>query len=193
MRKVLYLTMFMIVLGACGVKKHSDVSYENHGIPLPPPESEVQEGDFVYRLYTEKDVYDTLGGTAIFAELTYIGEQDEIEIAHASSPFYFPLEERTRKIHVDYAMNSPLIVTTLKKDVPHQHRYEFAGGYSDQDDPDYVEFVKTIIEEKGFPEGEYIIHGAARFTVAGQDDDMQDLPETELATDIGFRVVDPIK
>lgn len=77
--------------------------------------------------------------------------------------------------------------------MPHQHRYEFAGGYSDQDDPDYVEFVKTIIEEKGFPEGEYIIHGAARFTVAGQDDDMQGLPETELATDIGFRVVDPIK
>ena len=65
----------------------------------------------------------TFGDTAIFAELTYVGELDSIDIYHAASPFYFPLEERTRGIEVDYAMDEPLIVTTLEKGEPLRQKY----------------------------------------------------------------------
>ena len=163
MRKYVLVFALLFTLAACGTKTNSNTGNIFHpDASLPPPEAEVQKGDFVYRLFTEKDVYDIFGGTAIFAELTYVGDQASIDIYHAASPFYFPLEERTRGIDVDYAMNEPLITTTLTKNEPFRERYSFAGGYSDNDDEKYVSFVKTLMNE-GFPEGEYLIHGSAEF------------------------------
>lgn len=191
MRKVLFAIIFIAVLSACGKKNVSDVNYQDDVVvPLPPAESEVQEGDFIYRLYSEKDVYDTFGGTAIFAELTYVGPLDEITISHAASPFYFPLEERTRGMNIDYAMNEPLIWRVLKKGEPFRQTYSFAGGYGDQDDPEYIKFVQSIMENKGFPKGEYIIHGSAQFYLG---DPAEDAEEMVLSTSIGFHVTDPIK
>ncbi|MFS0574930.1 lipoprotein [Sporosarcina sp. 179-K 3D1 HS] len=192
MKKIFFLFTLLLFLTGCGTEMARNQGDPQN--PLPPAESEVKEGDFIYRLYTEKDVYDTFGDTAIFAELTYVGDQEEINIAHAASPFYFPMEERTRGLEIGFAMSEPLIFTNLKKGEPLRHIYQFAGGYSDQDDPEYVQFVKSIIANKGFPEGEYIIHGTADFTVAdGPDDDIQSLPRFVLSTDIGFRVTDPVK
>ena len=187
MRKYVLVFALLFTLAACGTKTNSESGKPfRSGESLPPPEAEVQKGDFVYRLFTEKDVYDIFDGTAIFAELTYVGNQASIDIYHAASPFYFPLEERTRGIDVDYAMDEPLITTTLTKNEPFQERYSFAGGYSDNDDEKYVSFVKTLMNE-GFPEGEYLIHGSAEFYTkdpAGAID-----KETyKMNADIGFTV-----
>ena len=134
MRKFFYLLVLVFVMTACGTGAIPNSGNQaKSDEPLPSAEAEVKEGDFVYRLFTEKDVYNTFGGTAIFAELTYVGELDSIDIYHASSPFYFPLEERTRGINVDYPMDEPLIMTTLEKGEPLRQRYGFAGGYSDND------------------------------------------------------------
>ena len=177
----------LFTLAACGTKTNFNTEiFSNPTHLYLQPEAEVQKGDFVYRLFTEKDVYDKFGDTAIFAELTYVGDQDSIDIYHAASPFYFPLEERTRGIEVDYAMNEPLITTTLKKDEPFRERYSFAGGYSDNDDEKYVSFVKTLMNE-GFPEGEYIIHGSAEFYTKDPAGAIN--KETyKLNADIGFTV-----
>lgn len=183
LRKLFFLLSCLVVLSACVPTEKDE---PNNVSTLPPAIAEIQEGDFIYKLSTEKDVYDTFGGTAIFAELTYVGEMESIDIYHAASPFYFPLEERTRGIEVDYAMNEPLIVTTLKKDEPFQQRYNFAGGYSDQDEEQYVEFVKTVMN-KGFPEGEYIIHGSAEFTTIDPSV-ATDEERFNLKADIGFTV-----
>jgi len=190
MRKLFFLLCIIFVLSACRYIGKSDTNNPiTPTIPLPPAEAEVQEGDFIYKLSTEKDVYDT-GETAIFAELTYVGEMDSIDIYHASSPFYFPLEERTRGIEVDYAMTQPLITTTLVKGEPLRQRYNFAGGYSDQDEATYVEFVKTLVNEE-FPVGEYIIHGSTEFTSI---DPSQATGKEgfQLKADIGFTVVEPV-
>lgn len=187
MRKLFFLFCCIFLLSACGA---SENVIPDNTSPLPPAEAEVQVGDFIYKLSTEKDVYTTFGETAIFAELTYVGKMETIDIYHAASPFYFPLEERTRGIEVDYAMNEPLIVTTLKKGEPLRQRYNFAGGYSDQDEATSIEFVKTLMKE-GFPEGEYIIHGFAEFTSI----DPAEAPDEEhfkLQSDIGFSVVEPV-
>lgn len=183
----MFLFISLFVLSACGTGKSSipDESKKS-GDPLPPAEAEVTEGDFVYRLFTEKNTYDATDDIAIFAELTYTGELDSIDIYHAASPFYFPLEERTRGIKVDYAMNEPLLTTTLKKGTPFRQNYEFAGGYSDQDEKEYVNFVKTLVDDR-FPNGEYIIHGYADFYT--EDPAVATNTETfKIKSSIGFTV-----
>lgn len=187
MRRFFFLFCCVSLLSACG--PNEKIASDNVP-PLPPAEAEVQEGDFIYKLSTEKDVYDTFSDTAIFAELTYVGEMDSIDIYHAASPFLFPLEERTRDIEMDYAMPMPLIITTLKKGEPFRQSYSFSGGYSDQDEAKYVEFVKTLISGE-FPEGEYIIHGSTDFTISDPSEATDEM-KFNLKADIGFTVVEPV-
>lgn len=186
LRKLFLLLFCMFVLSACGPSLETD---SENTSPLPPAEAEGRVGDFIYKLSTEKDVYEPFDGTAIFGELTYVGDLDSIDIYHAASPFHFPLEERTRGIEVDYAMNEPLITTTLVKGEPLRQRYNFAGGYSDQDEAAYVEFVKMLMNE-GFPEGEYIIHGFTDF-YSTDPAEATDEEKFKLKADIGFTVVEP--
>ena len=185
MQRIIYLVALIFIVVACGTTNNGSGSDIKDS--LPPTENEVKEGDFVYRIFSEKDVYNEFGDIAVFAELTYVGDEESIEIYHAESAFHFPFEERTREFEVGYAMNEPLLTTKLLKDEPFRQVYSFAGGYSDQDTEEFQEFVQTIIEE-GFPEGEYIINGSAQF----------DTTDPAVATDdqkfnmnasIGFTVV----
>lgn len=185
-RKMMYVVAVIFILSACGTTNEQQTIND----PLPPADVSMEKGDFIYRLYTEKDVYDEYGDTAIFAELTYVGPEQSIDIYHAASPFYFTFEERTRNYFIDYAMNEPLITTTLQKGEPLRQKYTFTGGFSDQDDKAYVKFIQEIIE-KGFPIGEYIVHGKARFFTV----DPAEANETqtyELQADIGFYVQKPV-
>lgn len=130
-------------------------------------------------MYTEKEVYEEFEEIIVFAELTYVGNLDSIDISHSASPFYFPIEEQTRGIEIDYAMNDPEVHTTLLKDVPFREKYVFAGGYSDQDDEKTIELVKTI-RDKGFPKGNYIVKGIANFN--------HDEAKYDLNVNVGFQV-----
>lgn len=56
-------------------------------------------------------------------------------------PFFFLLKEKIRGYEIDYAMNDPLIITTLKKEEPLREKYSFAGGYSDNDEQEYIRFL----------------------------------------------------
>ena len=80
--------------------------------------AEVIEGDFIYRLVSEEAQYSEDDMVDVYAELEYIGELDEVTISHAASPFYFPMVEETRDYKIDYAMNEPLLYSTLiKRDI----------------------------------------------------------------------------
>ena len=144
MKIIVYIVTLAFILVACGTTNNSTGS----GIkdPLPPTENEVKEGDFVYRIFSEKDVYNEFSDLAIFAELTYVGDEESIDIYHGGSAFSFPFIERTREFDVGYAMNDPLLTTTLIKDEPFREKYSFAGGYSDEDTEEFRQFVETIIE-----------------------------------------------
>lgn len=124
-------------------------------------------------------MYEEFEEIIVFAELTYVGNLDSIDISHSASPFYFPIEEQTRGIEIDYAMNDPEVHTTLLKDVPFREKYVFAGGYSDQDDEKTIELVKTI-RDKGFPKGNYIVKGIANFN--------HDEAKYDLNVNVGFQV-----
>ena len=54
---------------------------------------------------------------------------------------------------------------------------------------EYVNFVKTLID-KGFPEGEYIIHGSAEFWTE-EPPGVDEKDNYLLKADIGFNVREP--
>lgn len=184
MRKMFYFLTIFFLLSACGTK---GTPLSGNESSLPPFEVEVKEGDFVYRLYSEKKQYKEFEDFAVYAELTYVGDKDSIFIYHAASPFYFPIEELTRGYEIGYAMNEPLIQTELRKNEPLIAKYQFAGGYDGDEKSAYTDFVKKIIN-KGFPEGSYIIHGSAQFTTEAPPG-VEKVDNFNLQGDIGIKVV----
>lgn len=178
---LIVLFSFVLLLQACGTNEETPNSKANGD--LPPIQAEVTEGDFTYRLYSEKESYKEFEDLQIYAEIIYTGQEDSIDIYHGASPFSFPFEELTRGFDVPYAMDLPLIVTTIEKNEPFRKKYTFAGGYSDRDQAEFVHFVRTIMKD-GFPEGEYIIHGGANFWTETEDGKHDYL----LTADIGFEV-----
>lgn len=183
MKKGLVGLAIIVLLTGCGVSINEDTADKNVSYPQ---EAEMQADDFIYKLYTEKETYDEFEETAIYAELTYVGDQESIVISHAASPFYFPIKELTRNYEIDYAMNEPLIYTTLEKDVPLKVKYQFAGGYSDQDETAKREFIQTIVD-KGFPTGKYVVSGSAQFYVESNVE--EENPQTyDMRVNIGFDV-----
>lgn len=150
--------------------------------------AEVTEGDFIYRLVSEKSVYVEGEKVEVFAELEYVGDEPEIEIAHAASPFYFPMKEKTRNFEIGYMMNEPLIVTALKKGVPLREQYIGGGGYGSQDPKEYVDFIKEVMagSQKGtLPWGDYRMSGLASFK---PNYDSEETKEIRLKAEIEFIV-----
>jgi hypothetical protein len=147
---------------------------------------EITEGDFIYRLVSEKEEYVENGQVKLYAELEYIGEEEKIEISHAASPFYFPMIEKTRNYQIDYGMNEPLLHTTLIKGEPLREEYSPGGGYGSQDDKEYIDFMKHIMNSE-FPIGHYVVKGGAHFFVTGVDTEEE--KKFRIDSEIAFKVI----
>jgi len=157
---------FFVIGSGCGTegKSSKDVAGELDQYDVQNPNAEVKEGDFVYRLVSEQKVYPNGQSVTLYGELEYIGNEQEITIQHAASPFYFPIEEKIRGIDIPYPMPEPLVTTTLNKGEPLRVNYTGSGAYSEQDKKAYIEFMKDFIEN-GFPTGYYVVNGYADFMV----------------------------
>lgn len=150
-------------------------------------ESEVQEGDFIYRLVTEKSEYTTDEPVNIYAELEYVGDQEEVMIYHAMTPFYFPMTEKIRNYEIDYPMPEPLGGTTLKKGEPIRQDYTRTGSYSPDKQDDYTEFMKSFIKD-GFLEGYYVLNGSAGFYTGDPEGNEGDRKNYNIEGEIDFKV-----
>lgn len=160
------IAILVLLQAACGANGGTQDKLSD--FQVTSPKSESAEAEFIYRLATEQEQYTEGEEITIEAELEYIGEQDNVEISHAASPFYFPLREETRAYTVDYPMNEPLLITRLAKGDPLQERYSGSGGYSSEDDPDYIEFVQHVMDNQ-FPPGYYKVEGYAEFSAIHAD------------------------
>ncbi|KAB8137632.1 hypothetical protein F9U64_08675 [Gracilibacillus oryzae] len=149
--------------------------------------AEVQQGEFIYRLITEQESYQTGEDVKLFAELEYVGNKQEITIYHAASPFSFPIKELTAGYEIGYPMNEPLLTTTIKKGEPLRQQYEVAGSYSEADDKDYIAFMKDFLENS-FPEGKYKVNGIADFYTNGENDDQK--TDYQMEAKIEFEVME---
>lgn len=149
--------------------------------------SETTEGDFIYRLSTEKGEYRENESVKIYAELEYIGDEEKITIYHAASPFYFPMVEKTRGYMIEYPMNEPLERTNLVKGKPLRKQYTRSGGYGSQDGKEYVNFMKSFLEN-GVPTGYYIVSGFADFYVESNENGKQEKKDFNIKAQIDFKV-----
>ncbi|SFF04050.1 hypothetical protein SAMN05216378_4839 [Paenibacillus catalpae] len=151
--------------------------------------AEVTEGDFVYRLVSEKPAYGKDEKIVLYAELEYVGKKAEVKIAHAASPFYFPMKELTRGYEIVYSMDQPRIITTLKKGEVLKELYRGSGGYSSEDAKPFVDFIKAVSEaqQKGtLPEGEYEVYGAADFEQVDEHSDERQGERIHVKSEIRF-------
>ena len=161
------MSFILISIGLLGCQQNNNEKVANELPPIQPLETkaEVTEEDFVYRLVTEKSEYSKGEPIMIYAELEYTGENEEIEIFHSASPFYFPMTETTRKYVIEYGMNEPLLSTKLIKGEPLREEYSGgSGSYVSEDKKEYIDFIKKIMKQE-FPEGNYVINGVADFYV----------------------------
>lgn len=165
LRTILF-ALCIVLAGCSNVKPEPDNQTEKPGAsPVPSViRAEVQQDDFIYRLIADKEAYVEGDTVTIYAELEYVGEKEQIDIYHAASPFYFPLVEKKRNYSIPYAMNEPLIQTTIIKGEPLREEYKRSGGYSSSDDPKFIEFMMDFVD-KGFAAGLYEMDGSAHFYV----------------------------
>ncbi|MDQ8738232.1 hypothetical protein [Paenibacillus sp. LHD-38] len=196
-----FIAVLMILISSCadtdaeGNQKISMTDEQNVvKEPLTVSKAEVAEGGFVYRLASEKSVYAEGEKVEVYAELEYVGDEPEIKIAHAASPFSFPMKEKTRNFEIDYKMSEPRIVTTLKKGVPLKSRYEGSGGYGSQDPKEYVDFIKAVHKASKtgtLPWGNYLVSGLASFEPIYESDETQVNESLHLKAEIEFIVEKP--
>lgn len=185
------ITLLMMIT-ACAAANDQNKTGQSQGtsnltlndFEVTSPTSEVNEGDFVYRLVSEQPEYAAGEEVRMYAELIYQGDQEEITIAHSASPFYFPMTEKTRSYDIHYAMNEPLLHTTLKAEVPLREDYRGSGGYSSTDPEEYKSFINDITNNH-FPHGYYVVHGSAQFFVENETGDPTDY---HIEAEIDFKV-----
>ena len=164
----LILSFLILSIVLFGCQQNKNVNNEPSDTHPIETKAEVIEEDFVYRLVTEKAEYDKNEPIKIYAELEYTGDKEEVEIFHAASPFYFPMIETTRNYEIGYDMDKPLLSTKLIKGKPLREEYRGSGGYGSEDNEDYIDFMRQIMNHE-FPEGQYVVNGSADFYVLANE------------------------
>lgn len=187
MKKLVMIVIFTLLLTACSETREQNTSNLGTSSVLNKEdlvlERKVTEGDYELAIYTEKSQYAVNELIDVYAELTYIGELEEVEIGHSMYPVGFSTMEQTRTIDIEGAMEEPYVVTLLKRNEPIQYKYSFSGGYSSNDDADYIAFVKDL-KDNQFPQGVYTITAYASFGIHGQES----VPPYRFNTSISFIV-----
>lgn len=184
MRKPWFLTLAISIgIAGCNVQDNPSLKLDDF---KATPVAEAVRGDFVYRLIAERDTFEAGGPISMYAELEYTGEQASIDIFHAASPFYFELLEKTRDFEIPYAMDEPLLVTTLVKGEPLREDYRGSGSYSENDPKEYRDFIGRLTDNQ-FSEGFYEVNGFANFFTGNPEEDKTDF---DIHAVISFKVVE---
>ncbi|HSJ36962.1 MAG TPA: hypothetical protein VK945_01965 [Planococcus sp. (in: firmicutes)] len=190
MKKINHLPLLLLalLLAACGTggDTPADTTTSIDDYSVSTTEASSSEGDFIYRLVTEQEEYTSGGPIELYAELEYVGEEASIDIYHAGSAFFFPMEEKTRGYQLDYPMEQPLLTTTLTKGEPLRESYTGSGGYSDQEDAAFIEFMKQVMNNE-FPQGYYVVNGYADFFTETPDGVQNDY---EIHAEVDFKVAE---
>jgi hypothetical protein len=106
--------------------------------------------------------------------MTYVGEQEQIEIWHAADYFYWTIKDEAKGFYLEGVMPLPLISTTLVQGEPDRREYIKTGGWG-EDDPDADFWEAFFSEEKLYlPSGTYTVQVTARFSVAEDPQDFAD-------------------
>lgn len=137
-------------------------------------EAEVTDGDYVFRLISEKEVYQVGEKVDMYGELTYVGDKEEVEIVHSTNLFIFPMLEKVREHEISGGTTEEAVETTLKRNEPYIENYAKNGvGYAGEDPQSYQSFIENFMNRGDFPAGYYEVQGEASFSVNGEPIEME--------------------
>ncbi|QGQ98953.1 hypothetical protein EHS13_30780 [Paenibacillus psychroresistens] len=150
--------------------------------------AEVKQGDFIYRLISDKEEYKGNEPVKLYATIEYIGERKEITLFHGFTPLGFQLLEKTRNYKIDQAMPAILKSAVYKKGVPVRTDYTKSGGYGETDTKAYTNFIKELWSD-GLPTGYYVVDGSAQFYTESPVGAEPDKNQIMINAQIDFKVV----
>lgn len=118
--------------------------------------------DFEMRLFSDKEVYKSTEKIKIWSTLKYIGDQDVIEIWHASRYLLFAISDG-KDFNMDPVVKSILKSSKLKKNKLLYFDFAKSGSWS-EDGPD-AEFWRKFYQDSDLklPVGEYTITASGGF------------------------------
>lgn len=160
--------IFALILTGCNSSSNINTkdSVNLEDFEVTQTMDETTEGDFVFRLFTEKAEYQEGEDVKLYGEIEYIGENSEVTIHHSSSAILFPMEEKIRDYSIWFGVDDIGLATTLKKGEPYREDYQKSGGYSlDQDPQEYIDFIRDFVSRKGLPTGFYVVTASTDFFV----------------------------
>lgn len=184
-RIFLSLFIFSLLLNGCSASYEKNVNVEDFEVENTI--AEVAEGDYIFRLVSEKEQYTNTEEVNLYGEIIYTGEKDEVEINHSSSAILFNIFEEVRQYEIGDGVHDIGLTTTLKRNEPHREHYGKSAGYDADSDKAYVQFVEDFIEQDGFPTGYYTVNGFTDFAVFEDGDDESAIHYNIKAT-IDFKV-----
>ncbi|PYZ94008.1 hypothetical protein CR194_00240 [Salipaludibacillus keqinensis] len=124
--------------------------------------SETDSGDFVLRLVSEKEMYESGEEVLITGKIKYIGGKEEIELTHSESPFYFEMIEVNSGAELSYSLQEIGATTVLKQNEWYEEQYE-KGKSTFIEHNNHMDFQNAFIDDDGFPPGEYEIELRTNF------------------------------
>lgn len=146
-------------------------------------ETEVEEGDFIFRLVSAKEIYQVGEEVELYAEVIYTGNEPSVTIEHASEAVIFPMQEKVRNYEISAGVNDIALSTKLEQEKPYKVVYSKSGvGYGDEDPADYQAFVKKILNREGFPAGYYEVNGETDFYLQQE--------HIQMEAEIDFKVIE---
>lgn len=158
MKQLQILFLLVILLSACNNFENEQnlINSDNQEISETDKViSETDVGEFVLRLVSEKMFYQPGEEVHVIGKLKYIGEKDELEIAHSQSPFVFDMIEINRGVEIPYIINDIGKTTILKPNDWFEETYDKKVAFHESDED--ADFLQVFVDKDGFPVGEYEI------------------------------------
>jgi len=181
-KRIVVVLMVVLFISGCNSTDGFD-SAKLDEFEVTQPRNETTGDDFIFRLISEKEVYEIGEEVELYGEIEYIGDKDEITINHASSAIHFSMIERVREYNIYSGVQDIGVSTTLEQGESYQKKYtKDAGFYSDRESEDYVAFIEDFWNRDDFPPGYYEVNGVTDFTI--------DTERIELEASIDFKVVE---
>lgn len=174
MKQLQILFLLVILLSACNNFENDQNLNDSDNPEISKTHkviSETDVGEFVLRLVSEKMFYQPGEEIHVKGKLKYIGEKDELEIAHSQSPFFFDMIEVNRGVEIPYLINDSGKTTILQTNDWFEETYVKKVAFSESDED--ADFLKVFADEDGFPVGEYEIELRTDFHTSQEGESKQ--------------------
>ncbi|HLS22449.1 MAG TPA: hypothetical protein VK037_00890 [Pseudogracilibacillus sp.] len=189
--KVYFSILFIVItLVSCTIPDMTDEPIVNEldSYEVIQHHSEVEEGDFLFRLYTDQPEQIEGEFVSLKGEIVYIGDEAEIEISHTDEPISFHIKEKIRGYSIPYFIKEIGVYTILTKDEPYEVSFNRANiAPLEEEDKNEMRFIEEFSEREDFPVGYYEVIGMFDFFITDPEVP-EDEAHIEFETKIDFKV-----